>query len=140
MLTCTIILCGSVCYYDIATCMMCIYTQPLVSLSSAAVVGTLLNQNNAYVRVDITEVLFPSTVQPGIHTVRQFIIPTSMRCCKRLIPGETYLFTGRFFGQMLFTSGCRDIFYYRYNNQNQLLYSHSSATFAKFHPFCPSKL
>ena len=107
---------------------------PLPPPLPAAAVGTLLNLKNAYIQVNVTEVLFPSRLQPGLHTIRQFIIPDSMRCCNRLVLGNSYLFTGRFFGPLLFTRGCRDIFYYRHDNQT-LLYSQNTATLAGFHPF-----
>ena len=107
---------------------------PLPPPLPAAAVGTLLNLKNSYIQVNVTEVLFPSRLQPGLHTIRQFIIPDSMRCCNRLVLGNSYLFTGRFFGPLLFTRGCRDIFYYRHDNQT-LLYSQNTATLAGFHPF-----
>ena len=110
------------------------------TLLHAAVLGTLLKKDFQYMQVNIHTVLFPDSAQPGNQTIRQFIIPTSMRCCKRLMIGETYLFTGRVFGRFMFTNGCRDIFYYRYDNQDQLLYSHSNATLAEYRPFCQHKL
>ena len=113
---------------------------PFPFLLYTAVVGTLLHQNNTHVQVDVTGVLFPSTVQPRVHMIRQFILPVSMRCCNRLVLGNSYLFTGHLFGGKLFTRGCVDIFYYRHDNQTRLLYSRSSATLASFRPFCPNRL